>query len=106
MKGKFCKYCVSNFKRFFYLVRAVTALDVISSKNLTAMLPRSHDSERRYVSTVGGSGIEGDTGTTGNWKHIPLSLSCQHGNIAVIFTIADVKSSSVTARYRRKNSDI
>jgi hypothetical protein len=45
------------------------------------------------VSRVGVSGSEGDTGTAGNsGKNIPLSLSCQRGNTAVIFTIDNVKS--------------
>jgi hypothetical protein len=57
------------------------------------MLPRWNDSERvlcfqsrgkrqwrryRYYSKL--------------WKYIPLSLSCQRGNIAISFTIDDVKS--------------
>jgi hypothetical protein len=44
------------------------------------------------VSRVGRSGSEGDTGTDGNSGNIPLSVSYQRGNIAVNFTIYDVKN--------------
>lgn len=51
-------------------------------------------SAKVYVVRGEGSGSEGDPRTGGNWQKVTHSLLCERGNVAVSFTVDDVRNVS------------